>query len=370
MIGFMRRGVLLAEGNPEQLISLYDAKNLEHVFLKLCFKQKRNSKLWKEEDAANHRKQLEDLQFTEKANNLIERSAVNEMLKEEATRRAIEVNRTSIKLKKFLNSEKKIKIDILLKRRRSMFLTQIYHWFFQLAVVVRRIFLQTKRQKSALFAQFLLPLISITLFYFCVGETPKSIQIAIVNEEESPNLSASFLSKLNSEIIKQVNYTNFRLALESVRSGENWGLIRIPRNFTNALIERAQHQAENLNEDLKNETLIQSTIIINADLTNKILVVTITRSLMLSLAKFLNTTLVDLGYRSSLLSFPIRVEEIIYGSFYSIDNDSYHALKDYGTSGLLIILNYSMSFGLTVLVIANENRREMFERNIVIGKVL
>lgn len=380
VVGLMRRGFLLAEDNPENLIKRYKAKNLEDVFFKLCVKQKR-SKLWKrtllKSDATNMRRQL-DLRLREfDHSNLIVQLdvfAFNEIIKQEAKRqevkRAIEYAKTkaTIRSKKAENNEKKKMIDTLLKKRRPSFLMQIYNCFCQLLVVVNRILIQTKRQKPALFAQFILPLISILLFYFCVGDTPKDVQIAIVNEEASPYLSSNFLSNLNPKIIKPVNYSSLDLALESVRRGTSWAVLRIRNNFSNALMDRIQYQADSTDE-LTNETLVQSTIVLNADMTNKILFVTIQRSLDLSIQKLLNATLVDLGYRANLISLPLRVEEVIYGSFYSIENDdNYYALKDYGLSGILIILNYTMSFGLTVLVLAEEKKEQMLERSIATGK--
>ena len=374
LCGFLRRGFILTEDNPEKLIKNHACKNLEEVFFKLCVKQKKQSKLFKRTSQKTNVKKLQNHHPQQQFSGSAELDAItlNEMLKEEAKRRAIEyeANRNAEVLKRARNNEKKKKIDFLLKRKQPIALVRLLHWFYQLSVVVKRIAVQTRRQKAAMFAQFFLPLISILLFNVCVGETPKDIQISIVNEEEPPNLSAIYLSKLNQEIIRQVNYTNVSLALESVRSGASWAVMRIPRNFSNALIERTQFQVENSNDEIANDTIFQSTIVLNADLTNKVLLITIQRSLELSFARFLNETLIDLGYKPNLLSMPMRVQEITYGSFYSFDSDNYQALKDYSLSGVLIILNYTIAFGLTVLVLAEENRQEMFERNIVIGKLL
>ncbi|KAK4337278.1 hypothetical protein RND71_043276 [Anisodus tanguticus] len=40
LVGFMRKGQILAEGNPEKLMQYYDANGLETVFYKLCLNQK------------------------------------------------------------------------------------------------------------------------------------------------------------------------------------------------------------------------------------------------------------------------------------------------------------------------------------------
>ena len=40
LVGFMRKGQILAEGSPERLMEYYDADSLENVFYKLCLNQK------------------------------------------------------------------------------------------------------------------------------------------------------------------------------------------------------------------------------------------------------------------------------------------------------------------------------------------
>lgn len=40
LVGFMRKGQILAEGNPERLMEYYDADTLENVFYKLCLNQR------------------------------------------------------------------------------------------------------------------------------------------------------------------------------------------------------------------------------------------------------------------------------------------------------------------------------------------
>ncbi|KAK4336753.1 hypothetical protein RND71_043768 [Anisodus tanguticus] len=70
-----------------------------------------------------------------------------------------------------------------------------------------------------------------------------------------------------------INYKNYSEALNSVRKGYNWGILRIPENFSSALVERAQYQAENLGDELTNDTINQSTLVVHADLTNKVLMI-------------------------------------------------------------------------------------------------
>ena len=157
-------------------------------------------------------------------------------------------------------------------------------------------------------------------------------------------------------------------ALDSVRRSVCWGVLLFPANFTEALTERAQSQAETRAEEANATIIEQSTIRLHADLSNRILSVTMQRSLDTTLQNFLEGVLQELGLRASLLQLPIRLEQPIYGQHYNVSSDEYYALRDYGVSGILIILTYSLSFGLTVMVLAEENSGSMFERNYVAGK--
>lgn len=156
--------------------------------------------------------------------------------------------------------------------------------------------------------------------------------------------------------------------MSSVRNQTSWGVLLFPVNFTEALTERAQLQAETRAEEMNDTVIEQSTIRLHADLSNRILSVTMQRSLDTSLQKFLQQVLNELGIRASLLQLPIRLEQAIYGQHYNVSSDEYYALRDYGVSGILIILTYSLSFGLTVMILAEENSGSMFERNYVAGE--
>ncbi|RWS06552.1 ABC transporter G family member 20-like protein [Dinothrombium tinctorium] len=209
-------------------------------------------------------------------------------------------------------------------------------------------------------AQFILPLISLLLFCFCVGRTPIEVPLAVVNEENPPYLSEIYINNINKQIIKVTPFQNLTLALEAVKQTEVWGLLHIRQNFSDSLIHRTQHN----DESFDNETLRNGTMLVYADLSNKILSVTLQRALHEAVESFIVDSLYELNYSPQLFDLPIKVEQSIYGSYSKGD---YFALRDFSIPGVLIILSYTIAFGLTVMLLTIEKNDQMFERNFVAG---
>ena len=111
----------------------------------------------------------------------------------------------SAKCRRKENQERKSQVDQLLHIRQPNFLFSRLVWMYKLNVTSKRIMKQTLRQREALFAQFILSLVSLLLFYLCVGGTPRNVQLAVVNQEVQPQFSHLFLSRLNTKMILPVS---------------------------------------------------------------------------------------------------------------------------------------------------------------------
>jgi hypothetical protein len=169
-------------------------------------------------------------------------------------------------------------------------------------------------------------------------------------------------------ILNQEPYQNLSAAKDAVRSTRCWAVLHFPSNFTRALTDRAYRQAETGHEEPDKNLLNQSTIRLHADLTNRLLTALISRSIDHSLLAFLNQMMPRLGLRSALLQAPIRLEKPIYGRAPDPSGtDPLDTLRDFGLSGVLVILAYSMSFGMTVLALVDEHTGSLFERNYAAG---
>lgn len=323
MIGFMRRGHILAEDSPSTLIHRYHVNNLEDVFYRLCVAQKRQSKLWKR--TLSKKRGL--FRFNEMAadidDNLVDYTSSADSSEQQQQ-----------------DSSKQIKSN---KNNNRKVPGNGYHWCTILNAVTRKILIQSIRQPSAIFAQFILPLISLLLFCVCIGSTPRDVGIAIVNLENPPYLSERFISLIDQSVLKLYNYTDLEHALDAVRRQKLIGVLFFQSDFSDALIQRSD-----MDEAIDEKLVELSTIKLFADLSNKVLVVTVMRSLDTTIMKFLENVSDDLGFSQAFFKPPIRVEEVIFGHYGGSD---YFAIREYGVPGILIILTYSCAFGLTLMVL-------------------
>ena len=88
--------------------------------------------------------------------------------------------------------------------------------------------------------------------------------MAIFNGELQPRYSTDFLQLIDNYTISQNIFDSFDNAYESVRSGQNRGMISIGANFTKALIQRGI-DGYNIDE----ETIDMSNIKLYLDMTSE-----------------------------------------------------------------------------------------------------
>lgn len=235
-------------------------------------------------------------------------------------------------------------------------------WLMKLICVAQKVHRQTFRQCNHLGLQFMLPLVSLLLFCCCIGTTPSNITIGVVNNESPALLSALFIQQVDTSVINLIYYGSPKDASDAVANQIIWGYLYFHSNFSESLIRRAHFQDSP--NPIANETITESTIFVHADVTNKVLAVTMMRSLESSYMKFLRTTLLDLDYNPRLADAPITIGYSIYGS--ASDRD-YFALRDYGIPGFLVVLTYSSSFAASVLSLVSRERSDLMDRNAVCG---
>ncbi|GFU44441.1 transposable element Tcb2 transposase [Trichonephila clavipes] len=69
--------------------------------------------------------------------------------------------------------------------------------------------------------------------------------MAVVNSEtDFLGKSSAFLESISSYTVRQNNFTNLSSAIDSVKRGENWGVLHIGPEFTLSLINSSQHPTE------------------------------------------------------------------------------------------------------------------------------
>lgn len=96
------------------------------------------------------------------------------------------------------------------------------------------------------------------------------VQVSSVNTQfEDACFSQDLIRKMHSFIFTKIPYDSFEKAIEDIRSGKIWGVIRIKKGFSRALISKILFQ------DYGGVNISNSLVEVNADLTNKALAVTL-----------------------------------------------------------------------------------------------
>ncbi|KAI1291018.1 ABC transporter G family member 23 [Halotydeus destructor] len=211
---------------------------------------------------------------------------------------------------------------------------------------------------ESVIGQFILPIICLIMFCICIGGTPSNLPVAIVNQEDPPFLSEILLKHLNSYIITQVDYTDLDQALADVKAGKIWGVLHIKQNFSDAVTERVFFS------EMDNATIDQSNVRLYADLTNKVLGITLDVVLTHTFEDFIGEAMVAMDYNPNLGKLPISLDQTVYGEFSKSD---FFGVRDFAAPGFLIVITYSVSYALTALTLLLERLDQMFERNYASG---
>ncbi|CAB1343918.1 unnamed protein product [Coregonus sp. 'balchen'] len=174
LVGLMRNGRLLAEGEPETLMKQNSAATLEKAFLQLC----------------ETSDQVSSKHCTYPQGGVLESSQSLEGGPEESTSQAC---------------------DAKVEEHRSSDYQD-----------------HGEDEEDA----------RISLMCLCIGGDPKGIQVAVVNNEtSSSSFSQSLLSFLDNSSVQQVNLSHAE-AFAGAYNGEYWGVIGFGKNFTSYLTKR------------------------------------------------------------------------------------------------------------------------------------
>ena len=302
VIGFMRKGSVLAEGTPRDLMAKHSSTSLEQVFWKLC--------------QLDHKEPPKAVTWTPAS-------------------------------------------PVKIKRRPSDTIASGIPWFIQIQALITKYLIQTSRQPESVVGQFLLPVLCLVMFCVCIGGTPAQLPIGVINSDSNSQLSLILLKSLNPYILKQIEYTSLEDAIADVKKGHIWGALHIPNNFSETFTSRIF-----FDEDVNNQTIDSSNVRLYADLTNKILGVTLDTVLVQTFEEFASSALIELGYSPNLGRFPLELGETVYGSFSKSD---FFGVRDFAAPGFLIVITYSVAYALTCLSLILERIDAMFERNYASG---
>ena len=224
----MRRGRLLAENSPEELLVEHNLETLEEVFLKLCMSDSSHRAAamagggnWHAALAANLAQEIskgsnnlvrsDTSKVTCNNNNQLASSKFNSSYSLYSADSVNVTNSVStvnlVPSSKIENRFKQIAVPGESKssaKKRNKSLTLSEYWQTTTALFWKNC-TRLRRNIPVLLFQFALPAIQVILFCICIGADPFNIPVAIVNDEDPPFLSKMFLDKLDPYLVHQVS---------------------------------------------------------------------------------------------------------------------------------------------------------------------
>ncbi|XP_059481223.1 ABC transporter G family member 20-like [Neocloeon triangulifer] len=335
-IGLMREGTLLAEDAPENLIRKHNCETLEDVFLMLSRRQEELKALGIEQ----HKPAITQSQDA-KHNVHLPVVEIQEHIQEEM-----------LKSKKM----RKLKPTILGALQSQLMMTALRYY----------------RNPGSLYFLIMFPILQLLIFVYAVGHEPRSLHLAVVNEELSldnvtkcfelaepgcdpPNLSCRFLNEINPEHIIPKFYDTWNDSLEAVRTGKVWGAMHIGSNFTEALKERRE-----VWQEVSDELIEDSEIAVSLDMSELPVAQFLSKELLASYKRFSKQYLKDCNISVRHGETPIQFQEPIFGS-------SSPNFTDFMASGSILTIVYFMSLGITCVIMVTETMEGIWDRALVAG---
>uniref|UniRef100_A0A8K9WLV7 ATP-binding cassette, sub-family H, member 1 n=1 Tax=Oncorhynchus mykiss TaxID=8022 RepID=A0A8K9WLV7_ONCMY len=311
VVGLMRNGRMLAEGEPETLMKQNSAVTLEKAFLQLC----------------ETSDQVGSKHSTYPQGGVLESGQSLESGREEI-QPILGVGPGPVEELPKYSADWKVRVRHVMPKWRNI------------AALIIKTTVRMKRMPGSLFFQFLLPVMQISLMCLCIGGDPKGIQVAVVNNEtSSSSYSQSLLSFLDNSSVQQVNLSHAE-AFAGAYNGEYWAVIGFGKNFTSYLTKRM------IQRQVSKEVVDGGSVHVWLDLTN--------RQIALMLQKKIKDAFEV--HQSSLFFF----EEPIYGSMNS-------DFTTFVTPGAVLSITFYLAVGLTALSFVIERKEGLMERCWVSG---
>uniref|UniRef100_A0A8C7K2X8 ATP-binding cassette, sub-family H, member 1 n=1 Tax=Oncorhynchus kisutch TaxID=8019 RepID=A0A8C7K2X8_ONCKI len=320
VVGLMRNGRMLAEGEPETLMKQNSA-TLEKAFLQLC----------------ETSDQVGSKHSTYPQGGVLESGQSLESGRDESLPILGAGSGPVEELPKY-SADWKVRVRHVMPKWRNI------------AALIIKTTVRMKRMPGSLFFQFLLPVMQISLMCLCIGGDPKGIQVAVVNNEtSSSSFSQSLLSFLDNSSVQQVNLSHAE-AFAGAYNGEYWAVIGFGNNFTSYLTKRM------IQRQVSKEVVDGGSVHVWLDLTSNVIIH------MASASLFPPQGFIQykMSSRSYLLSLPVKFEEPIYGSMNS-------DFTTFVTPGAVLSITFYLAVGLTALSFVIERKEGLMERCWVSG---
>ncbi|XP_027199349.2 ABC transporter G family member 20-like [Dermatophagoides pteronyssinus] len=348
-VGLMRNGALLAEDNPQRLMSIHGEANLEAVFLKLCCYEDKGLNL----STSDLQNQSYQNQKTTKINPYFcphHYSIANHHHNPDEI--FIIPNKFD---KNFECSVSNCSSLSSTPSWRTLFNTSLLT--IKLWILLTLIYRNLNKFACSYFSIIivLLPATQALIFCLAVSKDITLIPAAVYNEEPNPGYGKLFIDAMKSvrgHLIQPKFYNSLEEATNTIQRREAIGAIWISENYTDAIDIRIE---DGLSAD--NETIEDSTIRIFIDNSYYILSIEFYTTLLQSFGDF-SRQLFHSKYMD-LLEVPIKMEKTALSEDYRF--------KDYFMPGYFLLFLYISQITIASLTLNKERKDGLFERSLIAG---
>ncbi|KAI2809661.1 hypothetical protein BLOT_000812 [Blomia tropicalis] len=342
LVGFLKQGSMLAEESPIALMSRFECDTLEEVFYKLCLRKNLYQSNF-DEPRYKKLKDDDDLMIENLNNN--------------------DHNTTLDAINSFDTITEKMESEKILVAKCSN------QWinFEHIHALSCREYVGFKSNLKPFFVFTLIPLITILLFTYTYGRTPRNLGVAIYNDDielnETGHFSKNYIESLESSMIKMSHFSNEELAYESVRKGHNVMALAFRQNFSNALLDRYfnrrldQMPIDEHERNIHKKILSESSIHNYYDQSQLLNVRFLNRSVMFAFQKVMQDYGKMSGINPYLFSTPIEIEHVEYGFLEPNFQDLFQA-------GIIMMILMVIAIGMSSLKLVQTRLDGCLERDL------
>ena len=360
-VAFMRRGILLAQGHPDNFLNIYNSTNLEDVFLQLCRFQCNNSEemlenlIKQNNNSKTERTNESDLKCRLQTNRVIS-PEFNENAFQKFKNAIIRKNEYKINSKSIKNTIYSIENNC--DTNNDLVLTTNFRFIGKCSALLHKNFKRMTRKWTHLLFGALFPSMLLFVVIASIGAGPSNLNLAICDQElenVTDRWGELFLKNIDKKIFNIYRYKSLKEGMDSVKSGQNQAVIHINTNFTKALHLRFIYMID-ANEDI----LEKCRLYVHIDRSNQIVALQIERYLYEAMVNFLTEAANISKINPQLLKIPIDFEDDVYGN----KDDS---LREFVIPGCYMACLFFASL-LTMAQLVYEERKDgLLERSLVAG---
>lgn len=263
------------------------------------------------------------------------------------------------------NKENMVEYHKISETKPSCVVAAVKSFFNQFSVSSNRLtaniykdLLKCIRNKKLLIIQFLVPIIQITFFCLCIGQTPQDLPIGIFNEDLNCSyeifLGEKIIQNLNNQTFIKKKYSSFKDGYDDLKNGVIWSLLHIDRGFSEEVIDLyAPEEGNKLTHSFK------SLFHIYSDNTNDQISLTIKNELSRAMWVVVNKY-ASLKTSKNEISLPIKFEKPVYG-------EEKPVFTFFMAPGIALSVIFFMSVASTASNFVFERKSGLTERSFLSG---